>query len=509
MPTVTDFSTHTGPSHSAQSLVLEPEDPTNPTNLTMLSQIHKTSDFHITSRRDGDDQETEQCNQYDSCRIIHSSQDTHGNLPTLMYSQPGPSGKEAACHTHISEDLIGDSGSVEESKFSCNNQGHFGQPLVRNMTVWHQEPSYSAEESLSSDSSQMYQRQVYDQNFSMKTPCPESFNSRVNPQGIYTMRETPHKNKQGFASAVSYYVSTYNPDDDMTVSDDQSTQSFPYDENFNPGMNFYSCRPPDIKESQHLMIQSHHSQENYAKSYYHDDLATTQDVSCTQPDIYYNENSTDTQISNCPQDMTIQVKDLSQNLETEVAIISSENARLSSLSERMLPDESHYDHYPLKTTIIDTKFHRDPLRPVEEPVLSIGPRDMVSQEFLLDGKRLAGDCDLEARSIVTVVGGPLEGDRTYKGCSLENEEEKLYKETHTTDEKDFPKNESEENMRDAIALSIEVSPLERQQTHIMSSVENTPRQVKFKMNRSCSQAIPGKENPFIQIVDLTLYMQFE
>lgn len=499
MPTVTDFSTHTGPSHSTQSLSLDADDPTNPTNLTMLSQLHKTSDFHITSRRDSDDPDIEQCNQYDSCRIIHNSQDIHGNPPSLVYPQPVPSGKENTCHTHIPEDSVGDSGSVEDSKFSCNSQGHFGQPLVRNMTVWHQEPPYNAEESLSSDSSQMYQRQIYDQSFSMKTTCPESFNSRVNPQSIYTMRETPHKNKPGFASAVSYYVSTYNPDDDMTVSDDQSLQSFPYDENFNPGMNFYSCRPSDLKESQHLMIESHHSQENYAKSYYHDDL-TTQDVSCSQPDVYYNENSTDTQISNCPQDMTIQVKDLPQNLETEVSGNSSENARISSLSERMLADEPHYDHYPLKTTVVESKFHRDPSRPTEETALSLGPRDMMSQEFLLDGKRLAADCDLESRGIVTVVGGALEGDRTYKGCSLENEGEKLYRDTHNTDGKDFTENEPGENMRDSLALSIEVSPLERQQTHVMSSVENTPRQVKFKINRSCSQGIPGKEDLFVQLV---------
>uniref|UniRef100_A0A0P4W956 BTB domain-containing protein n=1 Tax=Scylla olivacea TaxID=85551 RepID=A0A0P4W956_SCYOL len=489
MPTVTDFSTHTGPFHSAQNLPLDPDDLTNPTNLTMLSQLHKPSDFHITSRRDGNDQDTEQCNQYDSCRIIHNSQDIHGNPPSSAYSQPGPSGKENVCHTHISEGLVGDSESVEDGKFSCNSQGHFGQPLVRNMTVWHQEPPYSAEESLSSDSSQMYQRQVYDQNFSMKTQCPESFNTRVNPQAIYTLRETPHKNKPGFASAMSHYVSTYNPDEDMTVSDDQSTQSFPYDENFNPGMNFYTCRSSDVKESQHLMIESHHSQENYAMSYYHDDLATAQDVSCTQPDVYYNENSTDTQISNCPQDMTIQVKDLPQNLETEVAI-NSENTRINTLSERMLADDPHYDHYPLKTNVVESKFHRDAVRPVEEPVLSIGPRDIVPQEFLLDGKRLAADCDLEARGIVTVVGGTLEGDKTYKGCSLENGE-KFYKEPHTTDGKEFTKNEPGENIRDPLALSIEVTSLERHHTHVVSSIENTPRQVKFKMNRSCSQGVSG------------------
>ncbi|XP_050737947.1 uncharacterized protein LOC127009179 isoform X2 [Eriocheir sinensis] len=500
VPSVTDFSSHVGPSlHSAQGLHLDTDDPTIPTNLTILSQLHKTNDFHTSSRRDNDDQDSEHCNQYDLCRIIHSSQDVHGNPPTLVYSQPVLSGKDITCDSHISEDLLANSGSGEESKFPCNSQGHFGQPLVRNMTVWHQEPSYSAEESLSSDSSHMYQRQVYDQNFSMKTSCAEPFNSRMNASNGYTVRETPHKNKQGFASAVSYYVSTYNPDDDTTVSDDQSTQSFPYDENFNPGINFYSCRSSDVKENQHLIIESHHNQENYPKSYYQDELATTQDVSCSQPDVYYNENSTDTQMSNCPQDMTIQhqmsesaeVKDLPQNPETEVVSNSSDNARINSFSERLITEDQHYDHYPLKTTFIESKYHRDSNRSMEEHVLSIGPRDMVSQEFVVEGKRLVSECDLETRGIINVVGGTLEGDRTYKGCSLDSEGERSYKETHSLDGKDLAENEPQGNVKDSLPLSIEVTPPERQQTHITQAIENTPRQVKFKIKRSCSQGISG------------------
>lgn len=499
MPSVTDFSGHAGPSHPAQCLHLDTDDPTIPTNLTILSQIHKTNDFHLSSRRDNDDQDPEHCNQYDLCRIIHSSQDVHGNPPTLVYSQPVISGKDITCHSHISEDLLANSGSGEESKFSCNNQGHFGQSVMRNMTVWHQEPSYSAEESLSSDSSHMYQRQVYNQSFSMKTTCAESFNSRLNPSSGYAMREAPHKNKQGFASAVSYYVSTYNPDDDTTASDDQSTQSFPYDENFNPGINFYSCRPSDVKENQHLIIESHHNQESYPKAYYQDGLATTQEVSCSQPDVYYNENSTDTQMSNCPQDMTIQhqmsesaeVKDLPQNPETEMVSNASENARINSFSERLITEEQHYDHYPLKTTFIESKYHRDLNRPMEEHVLSIGPRDIISQEFIVEGKKLVSESDLETRSI-TVGGGTLERDRTYKGCSVDSEGERPYKETRGLDGKDLHENEPQGNVKDSLPLSTEVNPSERQQAHIIQAVENAPRQVKFKIKRSCSQGISGK-----------------
>lgn len=497
MSSVTDFSSHTGPAlHSVQSVHLDTDEPINPTNLTILSQLHKTNDFHISSRRDNDDQDPEHCNQYDLCRIIHNSQDVHGNPPTLVYSQPVLPGKDIMPHPHISEDLLGSSGSGEESKFPSNNQGHFGQPLVRNMTVWHQEPPYSAEESLSSDSSHMYQRQMYDQGFSMKTPCAESFNSRINPSGGYTMRETPHKSKQGFASAVSYYVSTYNPDDDTTVSDDQSTQSFPYDENFNPGINFYSCRSSDVKENQHLISESHHKQENYPKSYYPDELATTQDISSSQTDVYYNENSTDTQMSNCPRDMTIQhqmsespeVKDLTQNTETKVTCNSSESNRINSFSERLITEE-HYDHYPLKSTFIESKYHRDPSRPMEEHLLSIGPRDMVSQEFEVGGKRLGSECDIETRGIINDEGA-LEWDRTYKGCSVDNEDDRPYKETHSLDVKDLAENEHEEINEDP--LSTEVTPPERQQTHVFPTLENTPRQVKFKMKRSCSQGIFGK-----------------
>lgn len=500
MPSVTDFSIHTGPSlHPAQNLHIDTDDPINPTNLTVLSQLHKTNDFHI-SRRDNDDQDSEQCNQYDLCRIIHSSQDVHGNPPTLVYSQPVLSGKDIPCHQHISEDPLVNTVSGEEGKFSCNNQGHFGQPLVRNMIVWHQEPPYSAEESLSSDSGHMYQRQVYDQSFSMKTPCAESFNSRINPSSGYTMREAPHKSKQGFASAVSYYVSTYNPDDDTTVSDDQNTQPFPYDENFNPGINFYSCRPSDVKENQHLIIESHHNQENYPKSYYQDELTTTQDVSCSQPDVYYNENSTDTQMSNCPQDMTIQhqmsesaeINDLPQNPELDIASNSSDSVRVNSFPERQITEEQHYDHYPLKTTFIESKYHRESNRPVEEHVLSIGSRDMISQEFVVDGKRPASECDLESRGIINVVGETLEEDRSYNGCSMDSEGARPYKETHSTDVKNYAKNEPDGDDKDSFPLSIEVTPSERQQIHITPTLENTPRQVKFKMNRSCSQGIFGK-----------------
>ncbi|KAG7158080.1 Kelch-like protein 12-like [Homarus americanus] len=490
LPSVSDFSNHTVP--PPQDLTSDTED--DPANQSSLQSHHKISDFH-NSRRGCDGQEEEQHNQYDMCHIGHSTQDVHINQPNLIFSHPPSASNAAGCHSHVSEDSVGDTTTTDDNKFACNNQGHFGQSFVRNMAVWHQEPPYGAEESLSSDSSHMYQRQVYDQNFSMKVPCSDSYTSRVNPSGVYPMRENPLKNKQGFASAVSYYVSTYNPEDDMTVSDDQSTQSFPYDENFNPAINFYPCRSGDVKDTQHIMIEPHHNQENYAKSYYHDESTTTQDINCNQRDIYYNENSTDTQISNCPQDMTVQhqfpqcsevKQEVSQNQEFPEKVVESTDTSLTNaVPERFLADESHYEHYPLKNSAAD-KFHREMNRLGEESLLALGPREMSTQDLLLDGKRLSSECGIETRGIFTLVGGTVDGDRTYKGCPSEClDGDRVYKGCSSDVRNILTESETstdnQRNLQDDISKAVPAG----------LRLFVPPRQVKFKINRSVNSSGSG------------------
>ncbi|XP_053641460.2 uncharacterized protein [Cherax quadricarinatus] len=510
VPNVSDFTTHTAPpSHTPQDLPSDSEeDKTNPATIQLH---HKINNFHISSRRGCDDQENEQHNQYDMCRIGHSSQDVHVNQTNLIFSHPPPVSNVVGCHSHISDDSVGDATTTDD-KFSCNSQGHFGQSFMRNVGVWHQEAPYGAEESLSSDSSHMYQRKLYDQNFSMKVLCSDSYNSRVNPSNGYPVRESPIKNKQSFASAVSYYVSTYNPDDDMTVSDDQSTQSFPYDENFNPGISFYPCRPTDVKDTQHnIIIESHHNQENYAKSYYHDELTNTQDINCNQRDMYYNENSTDTQMSNCPQDMTVQHQfpqcsemkhAVPQNQDISAVEDSADTSLTNGIPERLLAEDAHYEHYPLKNNTMN-KFHRDMSRLGEDSMLTPGSREIVTQDLILDGKRLSSECGLETRGIITLVGGPMDGNSTYKGCPSESMDgDPMYIGCGSNVRSILTENESlpdnQRSLQDNTSKSV---PVEELHSAVPSSVNNTPRQVKFKINRSvnCISEPPSNINQEIPI----------
>ncbi|XP_071546128.1 uncharacterized protein [Panulirus ornatus] len=498
LPVVSDLSSHTAlPAHTTQGLPSDTED--DPSIPPPVQSHHKINEFHINSRRVCDDEDEEHQSQYDMCRIGRSSQDTHVNQPNLIFSHPATSSNVVGCHSQISEDSIGNASTTDDNKFTCDSQGHFGQPLMRNLAVWHQEPPYGTEESLSSDSGHMYQRQVYDQSFSMKVPCPDTYNSRVNPSSVYSMRESPHKTKQGFASAVSYYVSTYNPEVDMTVSDDQSTPSFPYDENFNSGINFYPCRPTDVKDTQHIIIESHHNQESYPKSYYHDESTNTQDMSCSR-DIYYNENSSDTQISNCPQDMTLQhqfsqcseVKHkVSQNQEIPAIEDSRDTTLTSAIPERLIGDESHYEHYPIKNTSVD-KFHHDITRSGEESGLPLGSREIATQDLLLDGKRLSSECVIETKGLVTLVGGAMDVDRSYRGCAAEVVDgDRIYKSCGSDVRGIFAQSEaSTEEQRNHDEMSKAVPP-EEIHSLVPSSSDNTPRQVKFKINRSSNSSSLG------------------
>ncbi|KAK4317617.1 hypothetical protein Pmani_011323 [Petrolisthes manimaculis] len=433
LPVAEDFSTHTGPPlQPTPGVSTEAKDTAGITNLQPRQMITDflfnsrrgcdSQDERMGAKRECDDRETEQCSQYDMGRLIYGSQELHGNQAGLMYSHGASSSTVVGCHTHVSDDSVGDTTSAEEGKFpESNNQGHFGQLVVRDMSVWHQEPSYGAEESLSSDSGHVYQRQVYDQNFGTKASCSESYDKRMNPSGMFGMRENPHKSKQNFASAMSYYVSTYNPDDDMTASDDQSAQSF-YEEKFSSGVNFYSCRLSDIKENPRISTEPTHSHETYPKTYYCANTTIKQEIDCSQADVYYNENSTDTQLSNCPQDMTIQ----NQLAQTTASCNNREKADdnieitlpPSEATDRIIDQEPHYNH----------KFSHEMSRSVDEETLTSGVPRVGIDEGIVADENSPLDCAIEGRGIIALIGGGtmVEMDKSYKPCSLVDTD-KMYK----------------------------------------------------------------------------------
>lgn len=432
LPMAEDFSTHTGPPlHSATSVPSEAKDAASLTNLQPRQKITdflvhsrrgcESQDECMGTRRECDDRETEQCTQYDMGRLVYGSQELHGDQ-TGLYSHGASTSNVVDCHTRVSDDSVEDTTSTEEGKFTeSNNQGHFSQIVVRDMSMWHQETPYGADESLSSDSGHVYQRQVYDQGFSAKASCSEPYDKRMNPSGVLGVRENPHKSKQNFANAVSYYVSTYNPDDDISASDDQSAQSF-YDEKFNSGVNFYSCRLPDIKENPHMLPKPTHNHETYPKAYYHGGTTIKQEIDCSQADVYYNENSTDTQLSNCPQDMTIQ-NQLAQTLgtcknrEKAGGNIEITPSPPPEVMDRLFDQEPHYKH----------KFSREMSRTVDEETSTGAPRVGMDEGIVTDESSPL-DCAIEGRGIIALIGGGamVEMDKAYKPCSLVDTD-KMYK----------------------------------------------------------------------------------
>ncbi|XP_063603895.1 uncharacterized protein LOC134779658 [Penaeus indicus] len=471
--TNTDFPSHAAhPSQAIQEVSSDMEE--NQVNAAALGNHHKITDFHVSSRRGCEEPEAEQCPQYELCRVVgHSAEDMHINQPNVVFSHPSTSSTIVGTHAHISEDSIGETTSAEDISFSCDNQGHFGPPHARTMTLWHQEPQYTNEESLSSDSSHMYQRQVYEQGFTMKVS--DSYNARVSASLVYSSRENTLKN-------MSYYVSNYNPEDDLTVSDDQSTQSFQYEENINPGLNCYPCRPPEEKENQHLILEPHHNQENYTKSYYQDDSASAQDINCNQRELYYNENSTDTQISNCPQDMTVQhqfsqCQKIKQDPRDEKQLMDIEDQGDPALQDRFPNEEQHYDHY-LKS-ISEERFHRALSRPSEESLETIRQRDIVPQNMVSDMKHESSECSLDARSVMN------EGDRgpLYKNCV---EERNMFNEAEGSGDRrsletELPEGITPDSLQPITALDADA----------------TPRQVKFKINRTVNSVTSGSLSGFL------------
>ncbi|CAL4060971.1 unnamed protein product, partial [Meganyctiphanes norvegica] len=273
-------------------------------------------------------QEKEDFSHYNLSRPV-LNENIHSSQANLEFPHA-----TSTVHAQTSEDSVEGSSSLEDktNHSVSENHTHFDKSGISEnhshfpqLTVWHQDSNvYTQEESLSSDSSHLYPRQFYGQGFEvkgdsstetyntridMKGGSSESYNNRLGSQQMYSSRESLSKSKTGFSSAMSYYVSNYNPDNDVTISDDQSTQSFQCDEGINQGINFYSSRTADGKDSTHILLETENQNEGaYSKSYYLDNSSTYQDqtVNCRQQDIYYNDNSSDTQVSNCPQDMTIQ-----------------------------------------------------------------------------------------------------------------------------------------------------------------------------------------------------------
>ena len=484
-PASSDFCSHVSlPLHPSQGF--SPDNEKGVTNLPVLQPHQNAVEFPVSLRRSCEEQEEEsQQPQYDMCHLAPSN---------VMFSHQTSGSNVVSNHPHINDDSIERSNIPEEGKFSCNAQDHFSQANMRNMTVWHQEGIYGNEESQSSDSGHMYQRQVYDQGFNLKLSGPsDTYNGRANQNSSYPARDNVLKGKQNFANAVSYYVSTYNPEDDMTVSDDQSTQSFQYDENFNAGMNFYPCRLMEMKEAQHGFMEPLRNQDGYSKTYYPSESNDTQDMANVKREMYYNDNSTDTQLSNCPQDMTIQNQQFSQCPKDRPDILQKKEMLVTEYTSNiaqsdcnmpisLVTEQQHFDHYAMENSGGDEEFHRDMTRSSCESVPATLPcRENIAEVVTSESKRAGTNSDIDIRNYGFV-----------KDCVSEQKD--LYKETSPKDRSAAPN----VDILEQNASNGDSSNPTQDNAHVLTSLDSNviPRHVKFKISRNINVSLSGKRKKY-------------
>ncbi|XP_066950324.1 uncharacterized protein [Macrobrachium rosenbergii] len=484
-----DFCGHGNlPLHTSQGFLAEVEK--GPANNLSITQSHQNvSEFPISFQRSCEEQDEDQPTQYDLCRANHNSDDMHISPTNLVFPHQTLLSNVTGSHAHISEDSAEDANMVEEDKFSCNTQEHFGQPGVRNMSVWHQEAQYGNEESLSSDSGHMYQRQVYDQGFSLKLPSSDSYNARISQTSSFSARENMIKSEPNFASAVSYYVSNYNPEDDMTVSDDQSTQSFQYDENFNAGMNFYPCRLMEVKDAQHSFMEPLRNQEAYPKTYYPGESNDTPVMSNIKRELYYNENSTDTQLSNCPQDMTIQnqisqcskaMHDMMQNKDmSSLECTDDVTQNDPNMPVSLVTEQQHFDHCPVEnSSVVCEELHRDITRSSCDSANALSSREIVADDVANEGKRNVNPCDFDMRNFVFEKGAA-------------NEQKEVIKESPIKDRNAPVKTKTSEQVNVLEGEKSRPHPSGHVQLLTPLAADVIPRHGKFKTNRNANLVPAG------------------
>ncbi|XP_076063025.1 uncharacterized protein LOC143038043 isoform X3 [Oratosquilla oratoria] len=267
---------------------------------------------------------------FDTQRSNYSTENPPTTQNYLM-TQNGPieTGSVVAMYNIDSDNCSSAATSRHQVSLHCQSHGHSNHTSIgAQYRDVHERIAYSMEESVSNESCPpQYTSQVYDQ---QQTEDSSDFNTREDDSDVYAVREAPYRPKQEYCG--SYYVDSYSQNGSLTMagsSDSQGAPSISHEtESEVTMMNLIPPRSGDMKEAYHIHITSIAGQ-NFPKIYYQEESSEAQELCDFSQRMYFQtEDTSDTQNSIGPQDMTVQ----SSSLQISVPLCSDMTRSTTHLS---------------------------------------------------------------------------------------------------------------------------------------------------------------------------------